>query len=79
MFADACAGSKNSLIITFSQAAAIPSWDEVRKLYLSLLAPGIVRNGSFNPSIWNMIDQFHAQRTGDFTTTYSIGGEECTD
>ena len=73
------AGANNSITMTESQAAAIPSWDEVRKLYLSLLAPGVVRNGTFDPSIWQMIYQFQAQRTGDFTTTYSIGEGECTD
>lgn len=73
------AGPNNSITITESEAAAIPSWDEVRKLYLSLLAPGVVRNGTFDPSIWDMIYQFQAQRTGDFTTTYSIGEGECTD
>jgi len=73
------AGPNNSMELTESEAAAIPSWDEVRKLYLSLLAPGVVRNGTFNPSIWDMIYQFQAQRTGDFTTKYSIGEGECTD
>ena len=73
------AGPDNSLTMTESQAAAIPSWDEVRKLYLSLLARGVVRDGTFDPSIWDMIYQFQAQRTGDFTTTYSIGEGECAD
>lgn len=73
------AGPDNSLTITESQAAVIPSWDEVRKLYLSLLAPGVPRNGTFDPSIWDMINQFQAQRIGDFTTTYTIGDGECTD
>ena len=73
------AGVNNSITMTESQAAAIPSWDEVRKLYLSLLAPGVVRSGTFDPSIWNMIYQFQAQRTGELMTTYSIGEGECTD
>ena len=73
------AGPDNSVTMTESQAAAIPSWDEVRKLYLSLLAPGVPRDGTFDPSIWEVIYQFQAQPIGDFTTTYTVGGVECID
>lgn len=73
------AGPYNPVTMTESQAAAIPSWDEVRKLYLSLLAPGVPKDGSFNPSIWDMIYKFQAQRIGDFTTTYTLGEGYCKD
>jgi len=73
------AGPDNSLTITFSQAASIESWDEVRKLYLSLLAPGMLRNGTFDPSIWDLINRFAVQGIGDYSTGYTIGDGDCTD
>ena len=75
-----CAGPDNSKTITLSEAEAVPSWDEVRKLYLSLLAPGIARNGTFDPSIWNIIDAFNdaEEPVGEYTTTYSLEGD-CAD
>ncbi len=73
------AGPDNSMTITFSEAAAIESWDEVRKLYLSLLAPGILRNGTFDPSIWDLINRFQDQGPGDYTTEYTIVDGECSD
>jgi len=79
VFEDACAGPDNSLTLTFSQAAGIESWDEVRKLYLSLLAPGVLRNGTFDPSIWDLINRFQDQGLGDYTTEYTIVDGDCTD
>ena len=73
------AGADNSLTMTESEAAAIPSWDEVRKLYLSLLASGVSKQGTFSPSISQIIDQFQEERTGEFTTTYTVAGDNCSD
>lgn len=76
------AGPDNSMTITYSQAASIESWDEVRKLYLSLLAPGVARNGTFDPSIWDLINRFNDAVNGgpgDYSTEYSIIEGECTD
>ncbi|QCY68613.1 hypothetical protein FHG64_03950 [Antarcticibacterium flavum] len=73
------AGSNNSTTITESQAAAIPSWDEVRKMYVSLLDPGVPTNGTFDPSIWNMIYDWQERRTGEFTLKYTITVGDCTD
>ena len=73
------AGPDNMITLTVSEAAAIPSWDEVRKLYLSLLASGVSRSGTFDPSIDAIIARFQSQPLGDFTTTYTIGDGECTD
>jgi len=73
------AGPDNSITMTESQAAAIESWDEVRKLYLRLLAQGVVKNGTFDPSIWDLINRFQEQRTGDYTTKYTIVDGECSD
>ncbi|MCM4158761.1 hypothetical protein FHG64_03945 [Antarcticibacterium flavum] len=76
------AGADNSRTITYSEAAAIESWDEVRKLYLSLLEPGIARNGNFDPSIWDLINRFNDAENGgpgDYPTTYILTNGECTD
>jgi hypothetical protein len=73
-----CAGPDNSKSISFSEAVAIESWDEVRKLYLSLLPSGVSRNGTFDPSIWNIINKFQEQGLGDYTTNYSLDGD-CSD
>ncbi|QED36536.1 hypothetical protein FK178_01865 [Antarcticibacterium arcticum] len=76
------AGPDNSLTITYSEAVTIESWDEVRKLYLSLLANGVSRDGSFDPSIWDLIRRFNNPETGgpgDYTTEYTITAGECTD
>ncbi len=72
-------GGDQSKTISYSQAAAIPSWDEVRKLYLSLLPQGVSRTGSFDPSIWNLIDEFNAKGAGTYTTTYTVTEGGCTD
>jgi hypothetical protein len=73
------AGPDNSIILTYSQASAIESWDEVRKLYLSLLQAGVSRNGTFDPSIWNLINEFQSSPIGNFSTTYTIGSGDCKD
>lgn len=76
------AGPDNSMTITYSQAAAIESWDEVRKLYLNLLAPGVPRNGKFDPSIWDIINRFNSPENGgpgDYSTVYILTDGECTD
>ncbi|WP_026934175.1 hypothetical protein [Christiangramia echinicola] len=80
-FCDLDAGPDNVKTLTRSEAAALPSWDEVRKLYLSLLAPGIPKNGSFDPSIWDLINQFNepGDNLGDYTTVYTLTDGECRD
>jgi hypothetical protein len=69
----------NSKTISYSEAAAIPSWDEVRKLYLSLLPQGVARNGSFDPSIWDLINDFNERGVGTYTTTYTVTEGDCSD
>lgn len=75
------AGADNLMEISRSAAAAIESWDEVRKIYLSLLEPGIPRDGSFDPTIMDLIKRFNepGDNLGDYTTTYTITNGECTD
>ena len=78
-----CAGEDKIKIITLEEASAIPSWDEVRKLYLSLLDPGVPRNGEFDPAIWDLIDAFNDPNNesplGDYTTTYTLDSDSCID
>ncbi|MDR9456382.1 MAG: gliding motility-associated C-terminal domain-containing protein [Salegentibacter sp.] len=54
-----------------------PSNDEVRKYYLALLPSGTPTNGTFNPTIDQMVTQFQndADGLGDFTTTYTVNNE----
>ncbi|MGI0107058.1 hypothetical protein [Salinimicrobium sp. WS361] len=73
------AGADNSTTITVAQAEAIPSWDEVRKLYLSMLEEGVSRDGDFDPSIWDLIDAFNENPLGEFTTTYTVTEGDCSD
>ena len=73
------AGLDNTISLTYSQAAGIESWDEVRKLYLSLLAPDVPRNGVFDPAIWDLINRFQNDPLGSFSTTYTIGEGDCKD
>ncbi|WP_034888157.1 hypothetical protein [Gillisia sp. Hel_I_29] len=73
------AGPDNSITLTRSVAANIESWDEVRKLYLTLLAQGISRQGTFDPSIWELIRNFQNNPIGEFTTTYTIIEGDCSD
>lgn len=78
------AGPDSSTTITLSEAIALPSWDEVRKLYAHQLAPGVDRtSGTYNPSIWEMIHYYNTlegdSKLGDFSTTYTLGTGECTD
>ena len=79
------AGADNSAEINISAAHALPSWDEVRKVYTSMLEPGVLEGqfvGSFEPSIWDIINKFNDPLKGGvgaYTTVYTIGEGECTD
>lgn len=73
------AGSDNTITMSYADAAAIESWDEVRKLYLSLLDEGVARDGSFDPSIWDLINDFNTRGVGSYTTLYTLEEGECTD
>ena len=76
-------GADNMMEMTESDAAAIPDRNEVKKLYLSLLAEGVSRDGEFDPSIMDLIYAFNdpnrETRLGDYTTVYTITDGECTD
>ncbi|MGY5848996.1 gliding motility-associated C-terminal domain-containing protein [Salegentibacter sp. F14] len=58
-----------------------PGEPEVKEYYLNLLDEGVPRDGTFNPTIDQLISQYQndADGVGDFTTTYTIGADDCTD
>lgn len=75
------AGADKVKTITLSQAKALPSVDEVKKLYLSMLDSGVKRNGSFDPTIKTLIARFNSSSNniGDYTTTYTVVDGDCKD
>lgn len=78
------AGPDNTRTMTESEAVALPSWDEVRKVYAGMLAAGVDKtSGTYSPTIWEIINDFNdpsrASRLGDYTTTYTLGSGDCTD
>ena len=78
------AGTDQVKEITLSDAIALPSWDEVRKLYAGMLDSGVPKKaGTYNPSISDLIDDFNdpnrQSQLGDYTTTYTLGSGECSD
>ena len=79
------AGNDNSRDISLSSAKALPSWDEVRKVYTAMLNPGVPEGqfvGSFEPSIWDIINRFNDPLlggVGEYTTVYTIGEGNCKD
>ncbi len=79
------AGNDKSRVMTISQAKALPSWDETRKAFTSMLDPGVPEGqkvGTFEPSIWEIINKFHDPNVGGvgtYTTVYTLGTENCFD
>ena len=53
--------------------------DDVEDLYFDLLEDGVPRNGTFNPSISQIISAYNSNNFQTFSTTYTIGTEECSD
>jgi gliding motility-associated-like protein len=80
---DPCdAGSTGLGVVCLADVqTTFPSVDEVRKYYLSLLESGVSRNGTFNPTPAQMVDQYQNDddQLGDFTTTYTVVDGECSD
>ena len=73
------AGADNSTIVCNSEVKPL-SATGVRNLYLNLLEDGVATNGTFNPTIQQLIDQYNFQSNiGDFVTTYTVGTDNCTD
>lgn len=78
------AGTDQVREIYLSDAKAVPSWDEVRKLYANMLDAGVPKNsGTYSPSIWEIINDFgdpnRETQLDDYTTTYTLGEGDCSD
>lgn len=79
------AGADNSRDLSLSEAQVLPSWDEVRKVYTAMLEPGVPNGhsvGTFEPSIWDLINRFNDPifgGVGVYTTVYTLGEGECSD
>ncbi|RKS44936.1 gliding motility-associated-like protein [Gillisia mitskevichiae] len=75
---DANAGADNSIEVCQAQVDSFSS-AEVRSFYLDLLEEGIDTNGTFNPTINQIIAQYQQNKIADFTTVYTVGNGACTD
>lgn len=78
------AGTDQLREMTLSEVTALPSWDEVRKVYANMLNPGVNKtDGVYNPSIWDLINNFNdpnrESQIDDYTTTYTLGEGDCAD
>jgi len=78
------AGSDKMREITRAEVAALPSYDEVRKLFANMLDAGVNKtDGVYSPSIkqittyYNSLDE--EAKLDDFTLTYTLGEGECSD
>ncbi len=73
------AGEDNSIEVCNSDVRNL-NVNGVRNLYFSLLDEGVPTNGTFDPTISQLIDQFNlVSNFGDFTTTYTVTEGECSD
>ena len=57
---------------------AINDIDDVDDIYFSLLPEGTPTDGTFNPSILDLLGQYNLNPIQDFTTTYSYTDGSCT-
>ena len=59
--------------------ATFPNFDKIRNYYLNLLEPGTPRNGMLNPTPEELSQRYQAAtvKTGDYTTTYTLGSGNC--
>jgi len=51
--------------------------DDVQNLYFDLLEDGVPQNGTFSPSIEEIIADYNSDNFQTFSTTYTIGTEGC--
>jgi gliding motility-associated-like protein len=60
-------------------SSTFPNNTAVRNFYLDLLPEGVSRNGTFEPSIQEMVEEYQddSDGLGDFTTTYTVDNGEC--
>ncbi len=57
-----------------------PNSTSVRDYYLNMLDEGVSRDGTFSPSIQDLVNWYNnTSEIGEFTTTYTISEGECSD
>ncbi|UJH89765.1 gliding motility-associated C-terminal domain-containing protein [Antarcticibacterium sp. 1MA-6-2] len=73
------AGGDKSIEVCNSQVRNLRD-NGVRNLYISLLDEGVPTNGTFNPTVAELIAQYNiVSNYGDFTTTYTVVSGDCQD
>ncbi|SDS05328.1 gliding motility-associated C-terminal domain-containing protein [Gillisia sp. Hel1_33_143] len=75
---NANAGADNSVEVCQAEVDNFNT-TQVRRFYLGLLEEGVDRNGTFNPTISEIIAQYQSNKIASFTTTYTVGNGACTD
>lgn len=76
------AGNDKIIEMTRSEVAALPSYDEVRKVFANMLDAGVNKyDGVYSPSIYEIISYYNSldeeAKLDDFTVTYTLGKGEC--
>ncbi|GHA40863.1 hypothetical protein GCM10007103_22750 [Salinimicrobium marinum] len=61
-------------------SSTFPDDTAVEDFYLALLPEGVSQTGTFEPSIQELVEEYqdNSDGLGDFTTTYTVGDDECT-
>ena len=72
------AGADNAVEVCMSEVDNYGTV-QVKNLFLDLLEDGVDRNGTFNPTILQIIAQYQQNKIADFTTVYTVGNGACTD
>ena len=77
------AGDDKIKVLTLTEAIAIPDIRRVKETYLGMLDSGVPLNGTFEPTIEEIVEAFDSEGsggiTGDYTTIYIITNEDCVD
>jgi hypothetical protein len=80
MEAVGCAGPDNSKTVTPQFVDEnLYTAARIKRFYLNLLAKDVSRTGTFNPTINEIASAYLNNPLGDFTTTYSVNDDTCSD
>ncbi|SKB78004.1 gliding motility-associated C-terminal domain-containing protein [Salegentibacter holothuriorum] len=73
------AGADNNTTICVTEVQENPTVGAVRSYFVSLLENGVSRNGTFEPSMEQIRQQYLNNPIGTFSTTYTLGSGSCSD
>ncbi len=73
------AGEDANLTVCVSELDSEPTLVEVRNYFLNLLSDGVPTNGTFEPGMEEIRQEYLNNPIGTFTTTYTLGGGSCSD